>query len=366
MFTYVYLKGLSQFFIQFSIKEKQILIQFCLIYEFVQLPFFQDNSMTSDIAEPTFLKYNPRVDDNVNVLDDNEEQLIEKYFKPCYHARVITFAETCPKYREKKLFEMLRYASQNTSLKDVMKQNYERHIQGEKPGIDTAFTSNGVFGLSFSSSSVTGKRSSRKVDPNRFSSRGIKDNAIFGHPLMAAVYNTQPTSNHMPNYFASQGSSQGRSIQTPANPNRKLPGSSDSVHLIVTKMIRPEYCQSLIAISPEYQNIWIELSKIINSRGSLRRTYAGVGLSKSQAFLDLSPSPYINRTKSPRGFNPENENLSISKTRSSDIEVQQPEGDSIRSPRRFNFSLRLNDPSIRQLYHSDNRWSPRVTIPKTE
>ena len=87
---------------------------------------------------------------------------------------------------------------------EVARRNLSQTIQGEKPGIDYAFTANGGFGLSYSSSTVTGKRSSRKISPQRFQSPGITENAIFGYPSMSSIYNNLPTTNQMPNFYDPQ------------------------------------------------------------------------------------------------------------------------------------------------------------------
>lgn len=316
--------------------------------------------LSNEVNPPSFLKYDPRNDVELHPVSDSEEMQIERYFKECYHTRVISFAEKCPVFKRKKLFEMLRYASQNMSKDEVAKRNLSQSIQGEKPGTDFAFTANGGFGLSYSSSTVTGKRSSRKISPQRFKSPGITENAIFGYPSMSSIYNNLPTTNQMPNFYDPQpapiGSqiAQSRSIKT-ASGNRK---TNDSTHLTIIRMVKADYCQSLINISDEYSGLWADLSKIIDKRGmfantSPRRTYGGI--SNSQAILDLSPAPFMTMSKHKK----DDTTGSNTQTRGVSFDPSTSNGERKGISKNLSFSLRLDDPSIRSLYHSDTRWSPR-------
>ncbi|KAK8894279.1 hypothetical protein M9Y10_022714 [Tritrichomonas musculus] len=323
--------------------------------------------MQTEVSPPSFMKYDPRNDVEVHPVSNDEERLIERFFKECYHNRVISYAEKCEMFKRKKLFEMLRYASQNMSKDEVTKRNLTSAIQGEKPGIDYAFTANGGFGLSYSSSTVTGKRSSRKISPQRFQSPGISENAIFGYPSMSSIYNNLPTTNQMPNFYDPQPAPIGsttaksRSIQT-AGGSRK---TNDAIHLTIIRMVKPDLCQSLINISDEYSGLWLELSKIIDKRGlftktNSKQTYGG--LSNSQAILDLSPAPFM--TLTPHRSNFDSTTL---KTRDAAIDPSSSNGQPKAGiSRNLSFSLRLNDPALRNIYKSDTRWSPRNRIQKDD
>lgn len=323
--------------------------------------------LSNDVNPPSFLKYDPRNDVEIQPVSDNEERQIERFFKECYHTRVISFAEKCPTFKRKKLFEMLHYASQNMSKDEVAKRNFSQSIQGEKPGTDIAFTANGGFGLSYSSSTVTGKRSSRKISPQRFQSPGITENAIFGYPSMSSIYNNLPTTNQMPNFYDPQPAPIGspiaksRSIQTSGG-NR-----NDATHLTIIRMVKPECCQSLINISDEYGGLWVDLSKIIDKRGMFsnttpRRTYGGI--SNSQAILDLSPAPFMTMSKHQKDFNKTTGNI---QTREVSFDPSSSKtGNKGGISRNLSFSLRLDDPTMRTLYQSDSRWSPRTNTRRND
>lgn len=300
--------------------------------------------MITELSTPSFIKYDSKNDIEVHPVNENEERLIEKYFKQCYKIRVTSFAETSAISRRKRFFNMLNYISQHMSLAEVTRSNRNKEMHGEKPGVDPAFSSNGVFGLSYST--LTQKRSSRKINPERFCSHGISNNGIFGFPQMSSFYNGRPTTNQMPN-FSDRNYLPARPSTALARPV-KIPTqkASDSAHLTIVRIVKPEHCDSFATISEEFSDVWAELGKIIDKTAKItnsnpKRVYGCQ--QNSQSLTDNAPSPFLTKTKHTKSGN-----LS---TREIDLGCS--------SPRRLNYSLRLDDSSIRDSYRSDSRWSPR-------
>ncbi|OHS98767.1 hypothetical protein TRFO_01805 [Tritrichomonas foetus] len=221
------------------------------------------------------------------------------------------YAEKCPAFRRRKLFEMLDLADGRAPPQTTPRQP------------DLAFTLNGGFGLSYS---FNNKRSCRKIDPNRFSSAHINDNAIFGYKQMSFNSTTAP-----------------RAINT-ASPGGR---GKAQIHLIVTRLSKPEKMANLVEIADDYSSIWIELSKEIDSKS---RNVGTRKLANSQAIFPIS-TPFSTSTE-------------IMESTRSIAEPAAPRD--CETPRRRNkmsYSLRLNDNTLRDLYKSDSRWSPKVTRP---
>lgn len=301
--------------------------------------------MITEFTTPSFIKYDSKNDIEVHPVNEREERLIAKYFKQCYNSRVISFAEGSNISKRKKFFNMLNYVSKNMNLAQVSQTNRMRELQGEKPGFDTAFYSNGQFGLSYST--LTQKRSSRRINPERFSSYGITNNGIFGFPQLSSFYNGRPTTNQLPNFFEKNNLPQ-RPATAMARPiNSRTQKSSDSSHLTIVKIVKPEHCDSFASISDEFADIWAELGKVIDKTGKVansnpKRVYGCQ--QNSQSLTDNAPYPFLTKTKSSKG------NV---KNREVKIELESA------TPRRLNYSLRMDDSLIRDSYRSDSRWSPR-------
>lgn len=300
--------------------------------------------MLKDVTTPSFIKYDSKNDIEIHPVTEKEERLIEKYFKQCYNARVIAFAETIDISKRKKFFNMLNYASKNMSLAEASTTNKIKQFQGEKPGNDPAFYSNGGFGLSYST--LTQKRSSRRINPERFASHGICNNGIFGFPQMSSFYNSRPTTNQLPN-FSDPHYLPARPSTALARPVKKsTQKTSDSSHLVIVRIVKPEHCQSFANISEEFNDVWADLGKIIDKTGKIsnsnpKRVYGCQ--QNSQSLTDNSPCPFLTITKRHYDGN----------IRTREIDLNSS------TPRRFNYSLRMDDSSIRDSYRSDSRWSPR-------
>ena len=256
-------------------------------------------------------KYDSKYDVETVPLSEVEEGLVNKYFKPCYLNRVKIFAETAPAFRRKKFFEMLNLASGRAP-----------NNSPERP-VDYAFTLNGGFGLSYS---FNGKRSSRKINPLRFSSPGITDNKIFGFKDMG--FNQSTSANPL------------RMISTSIVGSRQ---QVPQIHFTITRMANPEFMHKLLDIAEEYSAIWIELGKTLDrnmgyptKKMSNSQQYFG-----STTFTTIMPDTFEQNATG----------------------VKMPAEERSPNPRRMNLSLRLNDPALRELYQSDSRWSPKVTAP---
>ncbi|KAK8842064.1 hypothetical protein M9Y10_026286 [Tritrichomonas musculus] len=301
--------------------------------------------MISEVTQPSFIKYDSKNDIEIHPVTEREERLIEKYFKQCYIIRATSYAETTTMAKRKRFFGMLNYASQNLTLAEVTRKNRMKEATGEKPGVDPAFSSNGAFGLSYST--LTQKRSSRKINLERFASHGICNNGIFGFSQMASFYNDRPTTNQLPNFYESNIKTRRPSTSLSRTPYSTNQRCSDSAHLVITKMTKPEHCQSFVNMAEEYSDIWQDLAKVIDRSGKFtnsnpKRTYGC--LQNSQSITDNAPNPFLTMNKIPND----------SRIRKRDVDLDAT------SPRRLNYSLRIDDSTLRNSYRTDSRWSPRI------
>ena len=244
---------------------------------FFFFPFSSKFSFTQTTATMTSPKvtFAETVEQTFTPLSEDQRSLIDRYFKPNYAPKVANYIESSPQYRRNRFFKMLDFAAGNVPE--------QPRLTG--PENDLAFNQNGGFGLTFS---FHGRRSSRRSNPNRFSSPGIAENGIFG-------YNSNTTQ------F-------GKTLPTK---------SVSQVHFAVNKMIREDKVDKVLMISGDFVPIWMDLirnvdDKMSMSQSNFRATKTAAVATRKNTFIN---------------------------------------------------SLRLNDPTIAELYKSDTRWN-RLTFPR--
>lgn len=126
-----------------------------------------------------------------------------------------------------------------------------------------------------------------------------------------------------PNRFASPGITENGIFGYPSTVKqfgKTMPTKTIShVHFVVERLIRPEKADAVLRVSDDFKGLFQELEKFVDGKAS-------ISSSSTQPVLSL---------------------------RSRDIMTAG-------SPRRQR-SMRLDDPTMKELYKSDSRWSPRST-----
>ena len=290
-------------------------------------------------------KYDYRTDYETSPLTEHEKNLINQYFKACYQDKVADYIERSPISKKQALIDALEAVTGGRAYTAPTFQT------------DVAFTHKGGFGLSYN---FLGKRSSRKVNPQRFASQGIKDNGIFGYPHIESQVNKMIAKAQIE--------------------------SSPYIHMIVSRFIKPDKMKQVLKIADEHSAVFKDLYREMSQNSRPHTSLSSPGppimsrdASGNSQIILVSPTTSLNKPSVTTSlYNSAPLNFSSLNMSTKPIIQNKPtieealqyndnpstNGTDQKSTRKGEYSVRLKDKSFRDVFKSDARWAPKLHVPK--